>query len=153
MHEEGKIESHPHVGSPRSAQRDPNDCKLVLQSGREIDASQAGRLGRLSNACSALSLARSDQAERDNESCFFVHAAGVHRFIRRYHVKTEVRGNNAWDDCAFRRTRGLILGRYFPYIKLLRAQIDVVLGPSYLSRPPRDKSDEYQMKMAKIAFR
>ncbi|GBP88661.1 hypothetical protein EVAR_66688_1 [Eumeta japonica] len=31
--------------------------------------------------CSALSLARSAQAERDNESCFFVCAAGVHRFI------------------------------------------------------------------------
>ncbi|GBP63704.1 hypothetical protein EVAR_87681_1 [Eumeta japonica] len=40
-------------------------------SGREIDASQAARLGRpcLSIACSALSLARSAQAERDNESC------------------------------------------------------------------------------------
>ena len=35
----------------------------------------------------ALSLARSDQAERDNESCFFVRAASVHRFVRRYHVK------------------------------------------------------------------
>ncbi|GBP62154.1 hypothetical protein EVAR_40604_1 [Eumeta japonica] len=35
----------------------------------------------------ALSLARSAQAERDNESSFFVRAAGVHRFIRRYHVK------------------------------------------------------------------
>ncbi|GBP19199.1 hypothetical protein EVAR_11521_1 [Eumeta japonica] len=32
----------------------------------------------------ALSLARSAQAERDNESCFFVRAAGVHRFISRY---------------------------------------------------------------------
>ncbi|GBP59128.1 hypothetical protein EVAR_44368_1 [Eumeta japonica] len=37
-------------------------------------------------ARSALSLARSAQAERDNESCFFVRAAGVHPFIRRYHV-------------------------------------------------------------------
>ncbi|GBP87515.1 hypothetical protein EVAR_86552_1 [Eumeta japonica] len=27
------------------------------------------------------------QAERDNESCFFVRATGVHQFIRRYHVK------------------------------------------------------------------
>ncbi|GBP61280.1 hypothetical protein EVAR_52769_1 [Eumeta japonica] len=38
-----------------------------------IDASQADRLGRScgSIACSALSLARSTQAERDNESCFF----------------------------------------------------------------------------------
>ncbi|GBP51963.1 hypothetical protein EVAR_80058_1 [Eumeta japonica] len=52
------------------------DCK----SGREIDASQAERLERLSIACFALSLARSAQAERDNESCFFVHVAGVHRF-------------------------------------------------------------------------
>ncbi|GBP15178.1 hypothetical protein EVAR_11472_1 [Eumeta japonica] len=49
-------------------------------SGREIDASQAERLGRscLSIACSALLLARSAQAERDNESCFFLHAAGIH---------------------------------------------------------------------------
>ncbi|GBP75080.1 hypothetical protein EVAR_48761_1 [Eumeta japonica] len=38
--------------------------------------------------CSALSLARSAQAERDNESCFFMRAASVHRFIRRYHIKT-----------------------------------------------------------------
>ncbi|GBP49638.1 hypothetical protein EVAR_37420_1 [Eumeta japonica] len=47
-------------------------------SGRKIDASQAERLERLSIACSALSLARSAQAERDNESCFFVRAAGFH---------------------------------------------------------------------------
>ncbi|GBP38073.1 hypothetical protein EVAR_95200_1 [Eumeta japonica] len=49
-------------------------------SGREIDASQAGRLGRscLSIACSALSLARSAQAERDNESSFFP-CGGGHR--------------------------------------------------------------------------
>ncbi|GBP39760.1 hypothetical protein EVAR_23086_1 [Eumeta japonica] len=57
--------------------------RITQNSGREIDASQAERLGRLSIACSALSLARSAQAERDNESCFFVHAADVHRFIRR----------------------------------------------------------------------
>ncbi|GBP72874.1 hypothetical protein EVAR_57420_1 [Eumeta japonica] len=54
---------------------------------REIDASQAEHLGRLSIACSALSLARSARAERDNESCFSVHAADVHRFIRCHHVK------------------------------------------------------------------
>ncbi|GBP86683.1 hypothetical protein EVAR_103627_1 [Eumeta japonica] len=36
-----------------------------------IDASRAERLGRLSIACSALSLTPSAQAERDNESCFF----------------------------------------------------------------------------------
>ncbi|GBP18620.1 hypothetical protein EVAR_14390_1 [Eumeta japonica] len=44
-----------------------------------------GRIGRWSGgeiARSALSLARSAQAERDNESCFFVRAAGVHRFRR-----------------------------------------------------------------------
>ncbi|GBP47331.1 hypothetical protein EVAR_38097_1 [Eumeta japonica] len=43
-----------------------------LINGREIDASQAERLGRscLSIARSALSLARSAQAERDNEPCF-----------------------------------------------------------------------------------
>ncbi|GBP40143.1 hypothetical protein EVAR_20284_1 [Eumeta japonica] len=45
-----------------------------FHSGREI-------------ARSALSLTHSAQAERDNESCFFVRAAGVHRLIRRYHVK------------------------------------------------------------------
>ncbi|GBP25752.1 hypothetical protein EVAR_12232_1 [Eumeta japonica] len=52
------------------------------------DASQAERSGQscLSIARSALSLARSTQAERDNEPWFFMHAVGVHRFIRRYHV-------------------------------------------------------------------
>ncbi|GBP40768.1 hypothetical protein EVAR_26432_1 [Eumeta japonica] len=35
----------------------------------------------------SLSLARSAQAERDNESCFFVRAAGGHRLTRRCHVK------------------------------------------------------------------
>ncbi|GBP90037.1 hypothetical protein EVAR_68378_1 [Eumeta japonica] len=48
-----------------------------------------GRIGQWSGreiARSALSLERSAQAERDNESCFFVRAAGVHRFIRSYHV-------------------------------------------------------------------
>ncbi|GBP69417.1 hypothetical protein EVAR_52689_1 [Eumeta japonica] len=41
---------------------------------KEIDASQVERLGRscLSIARSALSLAHSAQAERDNESCFFI---------------------------------------------------------------------------------
>ncbi|GBP10104.1 hypothetical protein EVAR_77527_1 [Eumeta japonica] len=42
-----------------------------------------GRIGRRSGreiARSALSLARSAQAERDNESCFVVLAAGVHRY-------------------------------------------------------------------------
>ncbi|GBP20481.1 hypothetical protein EVAR_78857_1 [Eumeta japonica] len=53
-------------------------------SGRETDASQAERLDRscLSIARSALSLARSAHAERDNESYFFVRAAGVYRLIR-----------------------------------------------------------------------
>ncbi|GBP32616.1 hypothetical protein EVAR_25977_1 [Eumeta japonica] len=46
-----------------------------------------GRWSKTEIARSALSLACSTQAERDNESCFFVRAAGVHRFIRRYHVK------------------------------------------------------------------
>ncbi|GBP28592.1 hypothetical protein EVAR_85791_1 [Eumeta japonica] len=66
--------------------------RIGRSSGREIDASQAERLGRscLSIACSALSLARSAQAERDNESCIFVRAAGVHRFIRRYHIKKPI---------------------------------------------------------------
>ncbi|GBP08050.1 hypothetical protein EVAR_2865_1 [Eumeta japonica] len=42
------------------------------KSGREIDASQAEHLGRLSVASSTLSLVRSAQVERENESCFFV---------------------------------------------------------------------------------
>ncbi|GBP05624.1 hypothetical protein EVAR_3087_1 [Eumeta japonica] len=49
-----------------------------------------GRIGRWSGreiARSAFSLARSAQAERDNESCFYVHAAGFQRFIKRHHVK------------------------------------------------------------------
>ncbi|GBP00945.1 hypothetical protein EVAR_2254_1 [Eumeta japonica] len=61
--------------------------KLKQKSGREIDASQAKRLGHLSIACSALSLARSAQAQRDNESYFFVPVAGVHRFIRQIKMK------------------------------------------------------------------
>ncbi|GBP15942.1 hypothetical protein EVAR_12526_1 [Eumeta japonica] len=61
-------------------------------SGRETDASQAERLSPscLSIACSALSIAYSAQAERDNGSCFFVRVAGL-RFIRPYHVKTKKR--------------------------------------------------------------
>ncbi|GBP78434.1 hypothetical protein EVAR_63385_1 [Eumeta japonica] len=57
---------------------------------RPLSPLPLGRIGRWSGreiARSALSLARSAQAERDNESCFFVHVAGIHRFIRRYHVK------------------------------------------------------------------
>ncbi|GBP11263.1 hypothetical protein EVAR_92808_1 [Eumeta japonica] len=45
-----------------------------------------GRIGRWSGkeiAHPALSLARSAQAERDNESCFFVRAADVHQFRQR----------------------------------------------------------------------
>ncbi|GBP52698.1 Mannosyl-oligosaccharide glucosidase GCS1 [Eumeta japonica] len=72
-----------------------HNLNLVLNdaSGREIDALQAERLGQscLSVTRSALSFARSAQAERDNESCFFVPAAGVHRLIRRYHVKNDSR--------------------------------------------------------------
>ncbi|GBP32443.1 Protein O-GlcNAcase [Eumeta japonica] len=40
-------------------------------SGRDIDASQVERLGRSCFARSALSLARSVETKRDNESCFF----------------------------------------------------------------------------------
>ncbi|GBP77340.1 hypothetical protein EVAR_54712_1 [Eumeta japonica] len=63
-------------------------AEATLKPGKEIDASQTERLGRscLSVSCSALSLARSAQAERDNESCFFVRASGVHRFIRRQKI-------------------------------------------------------------------
>ncbi|GBP53369.1 hypothetical protein EVAR_41206_1 [Eumeta japonica] len=42
---------------------------------------------------SALSLACSAQAERDNESCFFVRAAGVHRFRKRYHLKKKLKSS------------------------------------------------------------
>ncbi|GBP22048.1 hypothetical protein EVAR_18689_1 [Eumeta japonica] len=42
----------------------------LLRSGREIDASHAERLERLSIACFALSLARSAQAERDMSHAF-----------------------------------------------------------------------------------
>lgn len=47
---------------------------------KEIDVSQAKRLGQsaLSIACSGLWHARSAQAERDSELCFFVRPAGVH---------------------------------------------------------------------------
>ncbi|GBP42939.1 P protein [Eumeta japonica] len=69
----------------RFTYRDTNKLRLS----KEIDASQAERLGRscFSITRYALSLARLAQAERDNESGFFMRTAGVHRFIRRYHVK------------------------------------------------------------------
>ncbi|GBP76031.1 hypothetical protein EVAR_33339_1 [Eumeta japonica] len=44
---------------------------------KEIDAAQAERLGRSCLYCSALSPARSAQAERDNESCFFKAGQGT----------------------------------------------------------------------------
>ncbi|GBP81981.1 hypothetical protein EVAR_65587_1 [Eumeta japonica] len=50
-------------------------------------------------ARSALSLARSAQAERDNESCFFVRAAGVHRFIRRTRVPKLVKNDKVSTYC------------------------------------------------------
>ncbi|GBP10382.1 hypothetical protein EVAR_69673_1 [Eumeta japonica] len=55
--------------------------RIAKWNGRKIGTSQAERSGQscLSIARPALSLARSAQAERDNESCFFVRAAGVHR--------------------------------------------------------------------------
>ncbi|GBP25883.1 hypothetical protein EVAR_81765_1 [Eumeta japonica] len=51
--------------------------------------SDIGRWSGKEIARSTLSLARSAQAERDNESCFFVRAASVHRFIRCYQVKNK----------------------------------------------------------------
>ncbi|GBP44129.1 Protein fem-1 homolog A [Eumeta japonica] len=65
----------------------PEARSLLHTLGKEIDASQAERLGRSCLYCSALSPARSARAERDNESSFFVRAAGVHRFIKRNNVK------------------------------------------------------------------
>ncbi|GBP53566.1 hypothetical protein EVAR_41974_1 [Eumeta japonica] len=53
----------------------PTSCPLYAawtEGSKEIDASQAERLGRSCLYCSVLSLARSAQAERDNESCFFL---------------------------------------------------------------------------------
>ncbi|GBP23705.1 hypothetical protein EVAR_80322_1 [Eumeta japonica] len=72
----GHTKSGPLATEPASS--DTQSLELLgtqnfsLWSGREIDASQAERLGRLSIACSAFSLALSAQAERDNELCFFV---------------------------------------------------------------------------------
>ncbi|GBP56411.1 hypothetical protein EVAR_90082_1 [Eumeta japonica] len=69
------------------------ECRLRISQIRLCAAGVSlllRRIGRWSGreiARSARSLARSAQAERDNESWFFVRAAGVHRFIRRYHVK------------------------------------------------------------------
>ncbi|GBP48959.1 hypothetical protein EVAR_32295_1 [Eumeta japonica] len=73
----------------RAQERNLNFSPRHVKSGREIDASRAERLGRLCLYCSAHSYANSAQAEHDNESCFFVRAAGVHRFIRCYHVKND----------------------------------------------------------------
>ncbi|GBP37741.1 hypothetical protein EVAR_29942_1 [Eumeta japonica] len=74
--------------------RAPHRARLTKQFTCRLCAAAVsfllGRIGRCSGreiARFALSLARSAQAERDNESCFFMRAAGVHRFIRRYHVK------------------------------------------------------------------
>ncbi|GBP01390.1 hypothetical protein EVAR_74112_1 [Eumeta japonica] len=73
------------------------------------------RIGRWSGreiARSTLSLARSAQAERDNGSSFFVRAAGVHRFIRRYHVKKNISLSNCitinenQSEVMFTSTRG-----------------------------------------------
>lgn len=49
------------------------------------------RSGRsyLSITCSADPVVRLAQAARDHESCFFVRAAGVPRFLRRYRVKKQ----------------------------------------------------------------
>ncbi|GBP90092.1 hypothetical protein EVAR_66591_1 [Eumeta japonica] len=62
-----------------------------------MDASQAECLGRLSIACSALSLSRSAQAERDNESYFFMmRLASICYFIcyteerQRYYIRVEL---------------------------------------------------------------
>ncbi|GBP24801.1 hypothetical protein EVAR_14134_1 [Eumeta japonica] len=80
-------------GSSSTSVRDRN-CHQDLEPNQErcvrplsLFYSDIGRWSGREIARSALSLARSAQAERDNESCFFVRAAGVHRFIRRYHVK------------------------------------------------------------------
>ncbi|GBP59956.1 hypothetical protein EVAR_89027_1 [Eumeta japonica] len=64
------------------------DVSRLIRKSKEIDASQAERLGGscLSVACYALSLARSAQAERDNESCFFSH---TYVQLGRYHNLTE----------------------------------------------------------------
>ncbi|GBP85569.1 hypothetical protein EVAR_64560_1 [Eumeta japonica] len=59
-----------------------------------------GRIGRWSGReidRSAVSLARSAQAERDNESCFFIHAAGVHGFIRVSDNNTLIRHGQSAD--------------------------------------------------------
>ncbi|GBP11475.1 hypothetical protein EVAR_92967_1 [Eumeta japonica] len=55
-------------------------CGRCLSSTRRISRWSGREIAR-----SAVSLVRSAQPERDNESYFFARAAGVHRFIRRYH--------------------------------------------------------------------
>ncbi|GBP41944.1 hypothetical protein EVAR_31707_1 [Eumeta japonica] len=74
-------------------------------SGREIDASQTERLGRLSITRFGLSLARSAQAEHDNASCFFARAAGFHRFIRDV-TATALSQGERYEERPTRRRRG-----------------------------------------------
>ncbi|GBP92574.1 hypothetical protein EVAR_70948_1 [Eumeta japonica] len=73
-------------------------CKLCAAA-VSLLLGHISRWSRREIARSALSLARSAQAERDNKSCFFVRAAGVHRFIRRYHVKIKRCAEGKLYDC------------------------------------------------------
>ncbi|GBO99839.1 hypothetical protein EVAR_74236_1 [Eumeta japonica] len=93
---------------------------------REIDASQAERLGRscFSIARSALSLVHSAQAERDNESCFFMRAANVHRFIRRYHV-IKISGLRPYNDSEVKRSK--------PALRRVESHIAEAYAPTILS--------------------
>ncbi|GBP37545.1 hypothetical protein EVAR_28798_1 [Eumeta japonica] len=103
-----------------------------------MDASQAERLGRscFSIARSALSLARSAQAERDNESCFF---NSLSRFL-----ETDLRRITRLDDnCRCLRLENLIklLGFAFGY-----ARVDVERMPSFCTTTvytPNDVPDRY----------
>ncbi|GBP69509.1 hypothetical protein EVAR_88409_1 [Eumeta japonica] len=63
-------------------------------------------------ARSALSLTRSALAERDNESCFFVRATGVHRFITRYHVENRAARALATISVQYSNARGREKERY-----------------------------------------
>ncbi|GBP85176.1 Protein disconnected [Eumeta japonica] len=64
-----------------------------------------GRWSGREIARSALSLEHSAQTERDNESCFYLRVAGVHRFIRRYHESQS--GADRWGGRSAEHSRAL----------------------------------------------
>ncbi|GBP61127.1 hypothetical protein EVAR_46778_1 [Eumeta japonica] len=86
-----------------------------------------GRIGRWSGreiARSALSLARSAQAERDNESCFFMRAAGFHGFIRHYHIKIPLSDAAAVSVISYLLALPLALLIEYPAVQLYKAIVE-----------------------------